>query len=575
MWPAAGVLLGAHAPQAPPSKARQCATRLPDAGLRPVGYGRERLRGRSGRGLSRPHEAGHPVGRGRTPRGAPDRARDPDPRAALGDQVPATSACPETLDGRTRRAERVLLRLAVHPLGRLLAGGPARQAAGAVLNKFAINGLIERDGAAAEPAQHDGAVHVLAVAHRPHIQRAPPPTGADRRARRPRPTPDGPPSAGRGRRSSARGHDGNARSRRVLFAFFAQWFTDGFLRTARDLPRTGPTRHAQERVDPRDRPVAALRADAGGHPRSCVTDRGGLLKHQIINGEEYPPYYCKPAAPASRSSTSCPKPLGFDGLSPDGQGPALRHAAPTSRTSAPSPSTSLFLREHNRIARRLSREYPTLGRRPRSSRPHATSSQSCCCNHRRGVHQPHHARAASSSACPGSFANEPWQRPNWMAIEFNLLYRWHSLVPLDAPPHGADLPTRRTRLLNTAPARRARGLGPFMAAASQPAGRAIGLCNTDPLPCPAGGDAEHQAGPDRAAGVLQRLPPACACLRQPSFERDLLRSQTYRRRSQRLYGNVEDVEFYVGLFAEDIVAQRRAAGAHVRRWSRTTPSPRR
>ena len=26
-------------------------------------------------------------------------------------------------------------------------------------------------------------------------------------------------------------------------------------------------------------------------------------------------------------------------------------------------------------------------------------------------------------------ARKPWNRSNWIAVEFNLLYRWHSLVP--------------------------------------------------------------------------------------------------------------------------------------------------
>ena len=30
---------------------------------------------------------------------------------------------------------------------------------------------------------------------------------------------------------------------------------------------------------------------------------------------------------------------------------------------------------------------------------------------------------------PGMAANKPWNRSSWIAVEFNLLYRWHMLVP--------------------------------------------------------------------------------------------------------------------------------------------------
>ena len=48
---------------------------------------------------------------------------------------------------------------------------------------------------------------------------------------------------------------------------------------------------------------------------------------------------------------------------------------------------------------------------------------------------PYHFKLAAD---PAPFKRERWYRPNWMAIEFNLLYRWHGADPV-AAARRADL----------------------------------------------------------------------------------------------------------------------------------------
>src|SRR5690606_34312142 len=69
-----------------------------------------------------------------------------------------------------------------------------------------------------------------------------------------------------------------------------------------------------------------------------------------------------------------------------------------------------------------------------------------------------------------------WNRPNWITVEFSLLYRWHSLVPDTIRWNGAVLPVHQTfmdnRLLTSSGLERA-----FVGMSAQAAGR-LGPFNT-------------------------------------------------------------------------------------------------
>ena len=82
-------------------------------------------------------------------------------------------------------------------------------------------------------------------------------------------------------------------------------------------------------------------------------------------------------------------------------------------------------------------------------------------------------------ADPTGFRNPRWYRQNWMAIEFNLLYRWHSLVPVELPDRRRATSPSNDTLFNTDIVVE-RGLGAcFEDASSQRAGR-VGLFNSPP-----------------------------------------------------------------------------------------------
>jgi len=83
----------------------------------------------------------------------------------------------------------------------------------------------------------------------------------------------------------------------VLFSYFAQWFTDAFLRTTR-LPPDGHYDPKLKNTSPHDIDLCnlyGLKWNVFGEPKNDVqylrSMQGGTLESQEINGEVYPPYY--------------------------------------------------------------------------------------------------------------------------------------------------------------------------------------------------------------------------------------------------------------------------------------------
>lgn len=230
----------------------------------------------------------------------------------------------------------------------------------------------------------------------------------------------------------------------VLFCFFAQWFTDSFLRKHPLDPRRNTSNHEIDlcQIYGLDEPSTwALRQGTGGR-----------LKSRQLGGEEYPlPLYKDgkldpqffdeknevglsflragraelwEKAVNGQSEKSLDKPERRDHFYASG----LDRAGSTVAYSA---FNIIFLREHNRIAGLISED--------RKNDPDWDDDRIFETTRMVNIRQlltvvvndyiRHIAGVFPIELATGFAERQPWYRTNRISIEFNLLYRWHSLVP--------------------------------------------------------------------------------------------------------------------------------------------------
>ncbi len=140
-----------------------------------------------------------------------------------------------------------------------------------------------------------------------------------------------------------------------------------------------------------------------------------------------------------------------------------------------------------------------------------------------------------------------WNRENWIPVEFNLLYRWHSLVPEVAIWKGTSMPIANARFDNGPLLRD--GLGAALDSASRSEAWRFGLFNTAEMLRPVELASLQQGRLNRLATYndyreLMKYPRVTR-FEQISENRDVVATL------KRLYGDVDRIEFFVGIFAED------------------------
>lgn len=355
-----------------------------------------------------------------------------------------------------------------------------------------------------------------------------------------------------------------ARDTSLLFAFFAQWFVDGFLRT-----KWEDTSERRFRENESNHEIDLCQIYGSGEVQTAMLreGRGGRLRSQMLNGEEWPaplfaaqdgglrmdPRYSRqseidedrPARPGLYTATNFRRV--FAEWSDDEKTHAfavgLEHG---NSTLGQTLMNTLFLREHNRTAGILERAHPDWDDE-RLFQTARSTTIAVLLNIVISDYIVHIAPIPLKLAVqPGMAEKERWYRTNWIPVEFALLYRWHDLIPEKLTLDGEDIPSSRFLRANALLV--GKGLDKvILAAAAEAAGR-IGLGNTVHFLADV---KRHSIAMARAC----RLPGFNAYRRHygrkpyASFE-ELTRDGETAARLRALYRDVDELEWFVGLFAE-------------------------
>jgi prostaglandin-endoperoxide synthase 2 len=335
---------------------------------------------------------------------------------------------------------------------------------------------------------------------------------------------------------------------------FAQYLTDGFLRTVMDDRHRTTSNHEIDMSTLYGRTQAqtdALRT------RSNEPALRGKLKSQVINGEEYSPFLLEPDGVTVqrdfRDQNGNPildPPLGIDKISNAGHLRQLFAVGGDRVNATPQVCmlNTLFLREHNRLAGRLAQLSPSWD----DERVFQTARNVIVVMFIKIVIEEYINHISSAcfklKADPSAACKAPWNRPNWMTIEFALLYRWHSLIPDTIRWDGADVDAATmvldNRFLTSV------GLAKAFQFVSTQHATELGLFNTARFLEEVEQRAIEQGRTNRV-GLYNDYRVAMGMETARTF--DQITADPARQRALRtMYQTPDRIEFYVGLFAEDV-----------------------
>ncbi len=330
----------------------------------------------------------------------------------------------------------------------------------------------------------------------------------------------------------------------VLFCFFAQWFTDSFLRTDPVDRRKNTSNHEIDLCQ-----IYGLKESTTDILRS---HDDGKLRHKIINGHDLGEKLYDSPNNVKEHFKALPYLEILPGLLAKGGFPPSRlddfYASGLERgntTIVYSAISTVFRRAHNRLCQEFKNNYPTWD----DDRLFQTARNvnitlllkiivEDYINHLSG-------QGFKIFVDVGFAEKQKWYRTNRIAIEFDLLYRWHGLVP---DKFALDGPLDRMQFMYNNALVEQHGVEKIIKAASQQKAGKIGLNNTPAFLQEAEMATLNFA---RQFHVRSYNEYRSRFGQNPvqSF-RELTGDAALAGKLERLYKRVDNVEFVVGLLAE-------------------------
>lgn len=335
----------------------------------------------------------------------------------------------------------------------------------------------------------------------------------------------------------------------LLFPAFAQYLTDGFIRTDMEDRRRNTSNHEIDLC-----PLYGRTPDQTHALRLCdeAAGRRGRLKSQMIGGEEYAQFLFDGDVIAAEFAC-LDEPLGLSNLTGERQPLRSRLFAFGGDRANAAPQVAamntLFLREHNRLAGLIEAENPDWD----DDRVFETARNSVIVIFIKIVIEDYINHIApipfTLRADPSVVWKAAWNRPNWITAEFSLLYRWHGLIPDEVEWGGAKRPVATTFMDND-PLLKGGLLRAFQDLSGQAAGT-LGPFRTTEALLNVEEDAIRQGRTNRLRSLAEYR--RYLSLPIPRRFEDISSDPEVVAFLKARYKRADEVEFYVGLFAEDVV----------------------
>ena len=400
----------------------------------------------------------------------------------------------------------------------------------------------------------------------------------------------------------------------LLFPTFAQYLTDGFIRT--ETVDTGLTETEKKKILLRntsnhDIDLCTLYGRTEDHGQvlreySNDVGRRGRLKTQLINGEEYSPFLFQHSPNKKDEELNLPDETirksgdtinvnrkkiklkqilidhkiefreGFERLDPPLGLPAriglLLHKEPIiaqqARESLLSlfavggdrvnsvPQTSmlntLFLLEHNRLAKEISSRHTDWD----DDRVYETSRNVVIIQFIKIVVNDYINHIVPTKlkleADPKAAWRAEWNKPNWISVEFSLLYRWHGLIPDNIRWGDRTYPVHHT-FMDNRPFIGGGIIQGFNDMAAQNAGKISALNTTPELIRVEEASIKHGRACELASYNAYR--EYCGQDRispeDPKGFEKITKNKKTQKMLEKHYKTVDNVEFFTGIFCED------------------------